>query len=65
MNDYTMGLIEGMMLAEAIVNKYCDPKDMGPSSDAIDEMDTVVLKLLYSGTQSIKDRIEVAIGGKI
>jgi len=58
LNDYCQGLLEGMAFAEALLNKHLPENDTGPACDAIDEIDTVMMKILYGvAIRSVPDKV--------
>jgi len=50
LNDFIMGLLEGMCYAMALLNKHLPKDEKGPAIDAISEIDDEIARILYGST---------------
>ena len=59
MNDYTIGALEGLAYAMAMINKHVDEKDQGPTLDIYAELEAAALKLLAGLALPFKDKVDL------
>jgi len=59
MNDYTIGVLEGLAYAKTILDKHFSEKDQGPVLDAYQELEEAQLKLLAGCAISFNDRLSL------
>jgi hypothetical protein len=56
-NDYIKGVLVGLGYAEAIIDKHCDFNELGPSSDAVNEIHDTITSLVYGSSINAVDAI--------
>jgi sialic acid synthase SpsE len=57
LNDYTIGALEGLAYAKAILDKHFSEKDEGPVLDAYAELEEAQLKMLKHAVQSFSNKL--------
>jgi len=59
MNDYTVGALEGLSYAMAVIKKHVDEKDQGPTLNIYAELEATALKLLAGLAIPFKDKVDL------
>ena len=59
MNDYSIGTLEALAYALAVLEKHFDEKDEGPVNDAYSELEEVELKIVKASAVHFQDRLSL------
>jgi hypothetical protein len=59
LNDYTLGALEALSYAKAVLDKRFPEEDKGPILDAYQELEEVQLKLLGGCAWSFKAKVNL------
>jgi hypothetical protein len=59
LNDYTVGCLEALSYAMAVIDKHFEEKDQGPVLDVYDELEKTALKLLAGLAIPFRDKVDL------